>query len=35
MANVNEQEYSITQSVSQRYAKAVTNGEQIVLSYWV
>jgi SAM-dependent methyltransferase len=29
MANVNEQEYSITQSVSQRYAKAVTNGEQM------
>jgi SAM-dependent methyltransferase len=29
MANVNEEEYSITQSVSQRYAKAVTNGEQM------
>jgi SAM-dependent methyltransferase len=29
MAKVNEQEYSITQSVSQRYAKAVTNGEQM------
>lgn len=29
MAIVNEQENSITQSVSQRYAKAVTNGEEM------